>query len=64
MVTKPQEIVSPRVMSPKVQVDIIQYLKRQNQNLIEENHRKDNLINRLLTTSSQTKKLTKNVSAK
>ncbi|CAK62637.1 unnamed protein product (macronuclear) [Paramecium tetraurelia] len=48
-------ISSPRMMSPKEQVEVIHYLEFKNKTLIEENKRKTNLIAKLLHTKSPSK---------
>ncbi|CAD8195003.1 unnamed protein product [Paramecium pentaurelia] len=48
-------ISSPRLMSPKEQVEVIHYLELKNKTLIEENKRKSNLIAKLLYNKSPPK---------
>ncbi|CAK64475.1 unnamed protein product (macronuclear) [Paramecium tetraurelia] len=48
-------ISSPRLMSPKEQVEVIHYLELKNKTLLEENKRKEHLIAKLLKNKSPPK---------
>ncbi|CAD8144896.1 unnamed protein product [Paramecium pentaurelia] len=52
-----QQLVSPRAQSPYDQKDWIEFLSKQNEKLLEENEKKQKIINQLLESQAQPQKI-------